>query len=53
MLTPRVMAQAYMPNRAACATAIVVGIICVLIGTLGIRHVSGFPEVLPDLFNRF
>ena len=50
---PRVIAQGYMPDRAACALAIVVGVICVLIGTFGIRHVSGFPEFLPDLFNRF
>jgi hypothetical protein len=50
---PRVMAQGYMSDRAACALAIVAGVICVLIGTFGIRHVSGFPGFLPDLFNRF
>jgi hypothetical protein len=50
---PRVIAQGYMPDRAACALAIVVGAILVLVGTFGIRHVSGFPGFLPDLFNRF
>jgi len=54
MLTPpRVIAQGFMPDRAACAVAIVVGAIFILIGTFGIRHVSGFPGFLPDLFNRF
>ena len=54
MLTPpRVIAQGYMPDGAAFAIAIVVGVICLLIGTFGIRHVSGFPGFLPDLFNGF
>jgi hypothetical protein len=54
MLTPpRVIAQGYMSDRAACAVAIGVGVIFVLIGAFGIRHVSGFPGFLPDLFNRF
>ena len=50
---PRVIAQGYMPDRAAWTVAVVVGIICVLIGTFGVRHVSGVPGFLPDLFNRF
>ena len=54
MLTPpRVVAQGYMSDRAACAVAIVAGVLCILIGTFGFRHVSGYPVVLPDLFNRF
>ena len=54
MLTPpRVIARGYMPDGAAFAIAIVVGLICLLIGTFGIRHVSGFPGFLPDLFGRF
>ena len=40
-------------DGAAFAIAIVVGLICLLIGTFGIRHVSGFPGFLPDLFGRF
>jgi hypothetical protein len=42
-----------MSERAAYAVAIIGGSVCVLIATFGIRHVSGFPEFLPDLFNRF
>jgi hypothetical protein len=53
MLTPpRVLAEGYMSDGAACAVALVVGVICVLIAMLGIRHVSGFPEFFPDLFDR-
>ncbi len=33
--------------------AIVAGVILVLIAMFGIRHVTRFPEILPDLFNRF
>jgi hypothetical protein len=50
---PRVIAQGYMPDGVACALATVVGIIVVLFGTFGIRHVSGFPGFLPDLLNKF
>jgi hypothetical protein len=54
MLTPpRVIAQGYVPDRAAFAVAVVMGVICVLIGTFGIRHVCDFPGFLPDWFNRF
>jgi hypothetical protein len=49
---PRVIAQGYMSDTAACAVALIVGIICILIGVLGIRHVSGFPGFFPDLFER-
>jgi len=53
MLTPpRVLAQGYMSDSAACAVALVVGVICILIAIFGIRHVSGFPEFFPDLFER-
>jgi hypothetical protein len=50
---PRVLAQGYMSEGAACAVAIVVGVILVIIATFGIRHVTGFPEILPDPFSRF
>jgi hypothetical protein len=53
MLTPpRVLAQGYMSDRAACAVALAVGAISVLIAMFGIRHVSGFPNFFPDLFDR-
>lgn len=53
MLTPpRVLAQGYMSDSAACAVALVAGVIFVLIAMFGIRHVSGFPEFFPDLFER-
>jgi len=53
MLTPpRVLAQGYMSDRAACAVALAVGVISVLIAMFGIRHVSGFPSFFPDLFDR-
>jgi hypothetical protein len=53
MLTPpRVLAQGYMSDSAACAVALVVGTILLLIAILGIRHVSGFPPFFPDLFNK-
>ena len=50
---PRVLAQGYMSDGAACAVAIVVGVIFVLLGTFGIRHVTGFPAFVPDVFSRF
>ncbi len=49
---PRVLAQGYMSDSAACAVALVLGVIFVLIAMFGIRHVSGFPEFFPDLFAR-
>jgi len=49
---PRVIAQGYMSDRAACTVALVVGVVFVLIAMLGIRHVSGIPEFFPDLFGR-
>jgi hypothetical protein len=53
MLTPpHVLAQGHMSDSAACAVALVVGVIFVLIAMFGIRHVSGFPEFFPDLFHR-
>jgi hypothetical protein len=50
---PRVLAQGYMSDGAACAVAIVVGVIFVFVAAFGIRHVTGVPEFVPDLFNRF
>jgi hypothetical protein len=50
---PRVVAQGYMSDGAACAVAILVGVIFILIATFGIRHVIGFPEFVPDIFSRF
>jgi hypothetical protein len=48
MLTPpRVLAQGYMSDGAACAVALFVGVVFVLIAMLDIRHVSGFPEFFP------
>ena len=53
MLTPpRVLAQGYMSDRAACAVALAVGVMFILIALLGIRHVSGVPEFFPDVFDR-
>jgi hypothetical protein len=50
---PRVIAQGYMSNRAACTVAVFAGLIFLIIGTLGVRHVSGFPPFVPDVFDRF
>ena len=47
---PRVLAQGYMSDSAACALALAGGVICILIAVFGIRHVSGFPEFFPDIF---
>jgi hypothetical protein len=49
---PRVLAQGHMSDTAACALALVVGVLFVLIAIFGIRNVSGLPEFLPDLFDR-
>jgi|SRR5579864_3361628 len=54
MLTPpRVIAQGYMSDRVACAVALALGVVCLSIAVFGIRHISGLPEFLPDLFARF
>ena len=54
MLTPpRVIAQGYMLDGAACAVALVAGTLSIAVGVFGIRHVLGFPEFLPDLFKNF
>lgn len=50
---PRVIAQGYMSDGAACAVALVVGVIFIFIAIFGIRHVGGIPEFIPDLFERF
>jgi len=49
---PRVIAQGYMSDSAACTVALVVGVFCILIAAFGIRHVSGFPWFFPDLFEK-
>jgi hypothetical protein len=49
---PRVIAQGYMSDRTACKVALVLGIICISIAIFGIRHVSGIPGFIPDLFER-
>jgi len=50
---PRVLAQGYMSNSAACITGLLTGVIFFLIGVAGIRHVAGVPRFLPDLVGRF
>jgi hypothetical protein len=50
---PRVLAQGYISDSAACVVALVGGVILLLVATFGIRHVIGFPGFLPDLFNKF
>jgi hypothetical protein len=50
---PRLLAQGYKSDGAACAVTIVVGVILVLIAMFGMRHVTSFPEFVPDLFSRF
>lgn len=49
---PRVMARGYMSDRAACAVAILLGSVLILIGMFGIRHISGFPRLIPDPFGK-
>ena len=50
---PRVIAQGYMSDRAAAVAGIFAGVICILIGALGIRHIGGFPAFLPDLVAKY
>jgi hypothetical protein len=50
---PRVIAQGYMSNRAACSVGLIVGVLCILIGILGVRHVGGSLQFIPDLIGRF
>jgi len=45
---PRVVAQGYMSNRAACTVAVVAGLVCICIAVLGVRHLTGFPNFIPD-----
>jgi hypothetical protein len=47
---PRVLAQGYMSDKAACATALAFGLLFLSVGAFGIRHVIGLPSFLPDLF---
>jgi hypothetical protein len=50
---PRVIAQGYMSDSAACTVALITGAFFILIATFGIRHVSGFPLFFPDVFGKF
>lgn len=50
---PRVIAQGYMSDRAACSVALIVGVLSILIAILGVRHVGGSPQFIPDLIGRF
>jgi hypothetical protein len=49
---PRVIAQGFMSNRMACVLVLVFGVFFTSIAVFGIRHVSGYPEFVPDLFDR-
>jgi hypothetical protein len=49
---PRVIAQGYMSDSAACTVALFVGVLFILIAIFGIRHVSEFLGFLPDLFEK-
>ena len=49
---PRVLAQGFMSDGAACAVALVAESSFILIAMFGIRHVSGLPEFFPDVFDR-
>jgi hypothetical protein len=53
LMPPRVIAQGYMSDSAACTVALSIGVVFILIATLGIRHVSGFPLFFPDVFDKF
>jgi hypothetical protein len=46
---PRVVAQGYMSNRAACAVAIAAGLILISVGVFVTRHVTGYPRFIPDI----
>jgi hypothetical protein len=48
--TPHVIAQGYMSDGAASAVAIIVGVICIVIGIIGIRHFTGVPAFIHDPF---
>lgn len=47
---PRVLAQGYMSDKAASATALAFGLLFLSVGVFGIRHVTGLPTFLTDLF---
>jgi hypothetical protein len=49
---PRVVAQGYMSDNAACNVALAVGVFFILLAIFGIRHVGEFPRFLPDLFEK-
>ena len=50
---PRIVAQGYMSDNAACVSAIVGGALFVTIAVFGIRHTAGFSALITDLFERF
>ena len=49
---PRVLAQGYMSDSAACVVAVCSGCLFIFIALIGIRHFAGIPAFLPDLFAR-
>lgn len=51
--SPRVIAQGYVSDATACGIALGVGTIFIFLGVFGIRHTTGYPVLLPDLFSRF
>ena len=50
---PRVLASGYMSERVACSVSLGFGTLLIAIGVFGIRHVTGVPGWVPDLFSRF
>jgi len=50
---PRVIAQGYMSDSAACAVAVAIGTFSIAIALAGIRHILGFPQFLPDPLKNF
>jgi hypothetical protein len=49
---PRVIAEGYMSEFAASMVAISFGLLFVSVGVFGIRHMSGVPALLPDVFQQ-
>jgi hypothetical protein len=50
---PRVLASGYLSERSASGLSLAIGLLLVSIGILGIRHVTGIPPWIPDLFGGF
>jgi amino acid transporter len=49
---PRVIAQGYMSEAAACTVAISIGALFIIVGFFGIRHASGVPALIPDILQQ-